>query len=115
MVRISASTAFGSGGSPGFSDLSGTNAMASAAPGVATQQRPQLVDGPRVENVFGRCPGPPGHLDTPTQVAEGRDRMRVSRNHQPCATLEGKTGMRVVEIEPVHLAVDLERDAALRR
>src|SRR5688572_33227192 len=105
MVRISASTAFGSGGSPGFSDLSGTNAMASAAPGVATQQRPQLVDGPRVENVFGRCPGPPAHRTTPTRVAEAGDGIRVIQNTQRSARPKARRAMRVVKTEPANLAV----------
>ena len=71
--------------------------------------------GPGVEHRLGRRPGAARHLDAPAQVAERR-RPNARRSRRPDARpVPSETGVRVVEVQPIDLAVDLERDAVPRR
>src|SRR4029450_9589051 len=85
-----------------------------AAP-IAANQRFELGERSRVENIRGLEPGATSHRDAPPEHAELLGRMRVARDHEFDAALLGVARVNVAQIEAMEVAVDLERDAVLGR
>src|SRR6185295_20178322 len=82
---------------------------------IPAQGSAELVEGARVENVRRLKPGPPRHHHAPAQAPERVAGMTVTGDDEPRAAIARELRMDVVGVEPLDLAVDLDRDAVPRR
>src|SRR5258706_244889 len=72
------------------------------------------VDAPRVEHLAAAPPAAAGHRHAVADVAQLAGGVRVRRDDEPDGALPGGPEEAWLEVEPVRVAVDLDRRARLR-
>ena len=86
---------------------------AASSPGFLDRQ--DLLERPRVDDVGGRRPAPPGRPEREHDVAEPARRVGVRGDDDRDARLDRLTDVLVLQVEPVGEAVRLECGAGLER
>ncbi len=79
------------------------------------QRRQEILDRPRIQDVFFRQPGPPQLPDSVTHRVQAADVVRVGIDHNLATQLPGPAQVDVAQVKPVGIGIMFHRHSELRR